>query len=201
MILPDWSSCQRSAALYRASGNRYFPFAHGPLDLSTPGPKSVPPGWHTCPLRTASNRCSAHCCRPADSRDACGTPLCRSTAEMWHFLTRSKVHGRVQSLREFRYPPLHTALLSARDVSSLIIRFLVSKLSRSPSLVSKLSRSPSLVSKHSRSPSKSPNSLRRAVTTLLREFAAYLVSGRPSAAAPICGELFNSSQLFSIRLF
>jgi len=25
---------------------------------------------------------SAHCCRPADSRDACGTPVCRSTAEM-----------------------------------------------------------------------------------------------------------------------
>jgi len=29
---------------------------------------------------------------------------------------------------------------------------------------------------------------------LLRELAAYLVSGRPSAAASICGELFNSSQ-------
>jgi len=53
--------------------------------------------------------------------------------------------------------------------------------------VSILSRSPSLVFKLSRSPSKSPNSPRRAVTT-------NSVSGRPSAASSICGELFNSSQ-------
>jgi len=82
----------RSTAIYRASGNRYFPFAHGPLNLSTPVSKSVTPGWPTCPLRTASNRCSAHCRRHAGSRDACGTTVCRSTAEVWHFFSRSKVH-------------------------------------------------------------------------------------------------------------
>jgi len=39
----------------------------------------------------------------------------------------------------------------------------------------------------------SPSSLVLLAAPLLREFAAYLVSGRPSAAASICGELLNSS--------
>jgi len=193
LLVIDWSSCQRSAA-FRASGNRYFPFTHGPLDLSTPGSKSVTPGWPTCPSRTASNRCAAHCCRPADSRDACGTLVCRSTAEMWHFFSRSKVHGRVQSTVESRYPHM-ALLLCPASLHSLLIRSLVSKLSGSPSLVSKLSRSTSLVSKLSRSSSLVTKLSRSPAAPLLREFAAYLVSGRSSAAATayICGELFNSS--------
>jgi len=113
--------CQRPAALYRASGNRYFPFAHGPLNLSTPGPKSVDPVWPTCPLRTASNRGSAHCCRPAGSRDACRTPVCRSAAEMWHFFSRSKVHGRVQSPVEFCYPPFTNGTLQTALVHSPLL--------------------------------------------------------------------------------
>jgi len=41
LLVIDWSSCQRSAALYRNSGNRYFPLTHGPLNLSTPVPNSL----------------------------------------------------------------------------------------------------------------------------------------------------------------
>jgi len=185
LLVIDWCSCQRSAALYMASGNRYLPFTHGPLNLSTPGPKSVTPGWPTCPLRTAS------------SRDACGTPVCRSTAEMWHFFSRSKVHGRNQNTVESRY--LHMALLlCSASLHSLLNRSLVSKLFRSPSLIFKLSCSPSLVSKLSWSPSLvsklccSPSSPRRAVTTRIRR----VYGKRPAictAAAAICGELFNSS--------
>jgi len=144
LLLIDWSTCLRSAALYRASGNRYFPFAHGPLNLSTPVPKSVTPIWATYPSRTAFNRYCAHCCRAAGSRDACRPPVCRSTA----FLL--PVHSSRQSPRsvEFRYSLSHTALLLCPpSLHSLIIRFLVFRLSCSPSLVSNLSCSPSLVSK------------------------------------------------------
>jgi len=125
-IGPPSSSCQRSAALYRASGNLYFPFAHGPLDLSTQGPKLLPPGWPTCPSSTASNRCSAHCYRPADSRAACGTcvpPHCRDVI----LLSRSEVHGGSPKSSGV----LLSSSCSAREVSIL---------SRSPPLVSKLSR-------------------------------------------------------------
>jgi len=82
---------------------------------------------------------------------------------MWHFFSLSKTHARVQSTVESRYP--HMAfLLCPASLHSLLIRSLVSKLSRSPSLESKLSRSPSLVSKIRHSPS----SPRRAVTTRSR---------------------------------
>jgi len=41
---------------------------------------------------------------------------------MWHFFSRSKVHGRVQSLVEFLYPLLHTALfLCPPSLHSLIL--------------------------------------------------------------------------------
>jgi len=44
---------------------------------------------------------------------------------MWHFLSRSKVHGRVQGPVEFRYPLLHTALLPCpRSLHSLSISIL-----------------------------------------------------------------------------
>jgi len=111
-------------------------------------------------------------CRPADFRDACGTPVCRSTGEMWHFFSRSKVHGRVQSPVEFRYPLLHTALLPCpRSLHALSICILgLQTLMLSIIGLQTLLAAP-----------------------LLREFAAYLVSGQPSAAASICGELFNSS--------
>jgi len=91
LLVIDWSCCQRSAALYRASGNRYFPFTHGPPNLSTPDPNSL-------------------------------------------ILHPSSPNSRL--LQHFLAAPL------------------------------------------------------------LREFAAYLVSGQPSVAAvaKICGELFNSSQ-------
>jgi len=169
-----------------ASGNRYLPFTHGPLNLSTPGPKSVTPGWPTCPLRTAS------------SRDACGTPVCRSTAEMWHFFSRSKVHGRNQNTVESRY--LHMALLlCSASLHSLLNRSLVSKLFRSPSLIFKLSCSPSLVSKLSWSPSLvsklccSPSSPRRAVTTRIRR-----VYGKRPAICCCCSlDLWGVIQLLT----
>jgi len=56
------------------------------LTPSTPVPRSVVPVWPTCPSRTTLNW---------SSDDACVTPVCRSAAEMWHFLSWSKVHGRV----------------------------------------------------------------------------------------------------------
>jgi len=120
---------------------------------------------------------------------------------MWHFFSRSKVQGRVQSTVESRYPHMELLLCPA-SLHSLLIRSLVSKLSGSPSLVFKLYRSPSLVCKLSRSPSlvSKLSRLPLLAASLLPEFAEYLVSGRPSAAAAaayICGELFNSSQ----RLF
>jgi len=43
LFVIDGTKRQRSAADYRANGNRYFPFAHGPLVLFTPGPKSMDP--------------------------------------------------------------------------------------------------------------------------------------------------------------
>jgi len=49
----DWSSCQHPAALYRPPW--YFPFAHGPLVLSTPVPRTVNPVWPLCCLPSASN--------------------------------------------------------------------------------------------------------------------------------------------------
>jgi len=61
LVIGWWSSCQRPTALYSASGNRDFPFANGPLNFSTPGPKSVVPACPTCPFRTASNWSSAYC--------------------------------------------------------------------------------------------------------------------------------------------
>jgi len=132
----------------------------------------------------------AHCCRPADSRDACVTPVCHSTAEMWHFFSWSKVHGRVQSPVEFRYPLLHTALLPCPpSLHSLILH------PWSPSSLVFRPWSPNSLALHP----WPPNSLTLQIllaAPLLREFAAHMVSGRPPAAAAayICGELFNSSQ-------
>jgi len=141
-LVIDWSSCQRSAALW-TSRNRYFPFAHGPLNLSSPGPKSVTPVWPTCPLRRASNRGSAQCYHPAGSRDACHVPLrCRDVAL---FLPVQSSRQSPKSVIPFctrHCPPFS----SPWSPNSLILHPLLA-------------------------------------APLLREFAAYLVSGRPSVAA------------------
>jgi len=64
----------------------------------------------------------------------------------------------------------------------------VSNISRSSSLVFTFSRSPSLVSKLTRSPSKSPNSLRRAVTTRILLVGSYLTRHIP----PLLRETFKT---------
>jgi len=166
LLVIDWCSCQRPAALYRASGNCYFPFAHGALNLSTPGSKSMVPVCPTCPSRTASNWSSVYCCRPDGSHDAFGTPFSPAPVEFLYFL-------------------LHTALsLCTQSLHSLILHTLISKLSfwvLSPTMVSKpyfwvLSLT----------------ALRRAVTTRIHRVS----SKRPAMRCYGCWnlwELFNSS--------
>jgi len=109
--------------------------------------------------------------------------VCRSTAEMCHFFSRSKVHGRVQSPLEFRYPLLHTALLPCpRSLHSLSISILGLQALSFFIQVSKLSRSPS----------KSPNSPRRACTTRIHR-----VSGKRPAICS-CFYLWGVIQLHTV---
>jgi len=61
LLVIDWSSSYSSAALYRASRNRYFPFAHGPQVICTPGPTSKDPFWPICPRPTESNVLALSC--------------------------------------------------------------------------------------------------------------------------------------------
>jgi len=117
-------------------------------------------------------------------------------------VSRSKVHGRVQSPVGYRYPLLHTALLLCPpSLHSLILRSLVSKLSHTPSLVSKLSYCPSLVSKLSYSPTlvsklnSYPIASRRSVTTRIRR-----VSGkRPAICCCCCLDLWGVIQLLTFH--
>jgi len=89
-LTDDAASALRLYIAYMASGNRYFPFSHGPLNLSTPGGHSfklefrllLPSRWFPW--------CIWHAC-----------------VEMW-----TKVHGRVQSSVEFRNCLLHSHSLS-----------------------------------------------------------------------------------------
>jgi len=117
---------------------------------------------------------------------------------MWHFFSRSKVHGRVQSPVEFRYHLLHTALWRCPpSLHHFIIRSLVSKLSCSPSLVSKLSCFLSLVSKLSCSPSlvskfsSYPTAPRRTVITRIRSVSGML----PAICCCCCLDLWEVIQL------
>jgi len=126
----DWSSCQRPAALYRASGNRYFPFAHGPPNLSTPGRKSVVPVWPTysfklgfcllLPSRWLS-WCMWHACVPLRCRDV-ALPLLvqskRQSPKSGGVLLLSFAHGTLvlpakSPLSQFPHLGLLTLFLSA----------------------------------------------------------------------------------------
>jgi len=80
-LITDWSwQIESSWSLYRASRNRYYPFAHGP-----PGPKSTDPVWSLCPIPTTATW-NPMCCRcPADPPVARGTQARRPAAEMWNF--------------------------------------------------------------------------------------------------------------------
>jgi len=80
LYLIDWSSCQLSAALNRAFGNRYFPFPHGPLVYSI--------SWPLCPLPTASNWSPTSWRHPARRR---AVPLLKSKAPSPKLTTESKV--------------------------------------------------------------------------------------------------------------
>jgi len=131
-LVIDWWCSQSSSALYRASGNRYFPFSYGPLVLSTPGPNYV------VPVSTAYNWNPTSRRLPADSPVVCGTPGSRSAAEMWHLFSLSKVHGRVQS--------------PVRSVISICIRHPHSAIEDLTLHLSPTSRSPNSFSPNSLSP-------------------------------------------------
>jgi len=127
-LVIDWWCSQSSLALYRASGNRYFPFSYGPLVLFTLGPNYV------VPVSTAYNWNPTSRRLPADSPMVCGTPGSRSAAEM----ALSKVHGRVQS--------------PVRSVISFCIRHPHSAIEDFTLHLSPTSRSPNSLSPNSLSP-------------------------------------------------
>jgi len=152
LLVIHWSSSQSSVTIYRAAGN--------PLILSILGPKSTDPVWPLClrPTVTTWNPMSWR--YPAEPSVACGTQARRPPAEMWHFFSWSKVHGRVQSpvrsVISFCTRQPHSAIEVSTPSLSLYC---------SPNSLFPTSRSANSFS----TTSLSPNSpIRNAVTKLIR---------------------------------